>query len=187
MRTKLHDCFKQRRALGIEVARRAVVHLGRQLTHHAEVVAGLEGRHRNEHLAADLVQRVFQFSDAVSRVDVDQHDADFGGGNLQEQPLGAVVCPNAHAITLADATAKQRAGKATGFAVQLTVTHAHVLVTRHQRFAIRKTLHDGLKMLANGGLDQRHMGVTGVVAESQIIKSAHVFSPRGCSGLDSIQ
>ena len=74
------------------------VELRRQLAQHAEIVAGLERVGRDQRLAADLVQRVFQLGEPVGRVDVDQDQPGLRGGELRQHPFGVVRRPDADPV-----------------------------------------------------------------------------------------
>ena len=77
------------------IARSRPGQLGGDLLDHVHVVGRLERRGGEQHPAARLVEGVRQLVGAVGRVDVDQHDADLGGGVLQQRPLGVVRAPQA--------------------------------------------------------------------------------------------
>ncbi len=68
-------------------------HLAVDLVDHLHVVGVLERRGGDEHPAAGLVEGVGELVGPVRRVDVDEDDADVGGGVLQQRPLGVVRAP----------------------------------------------------------------------------------------------
>ena len=72
--------------------------LGRELAQHADIVRRLEPLGKDERFAADFVQRVFELGDPIGRIDIDQDQAGFGGGELGEHPLAVVGRPDADAV-----------------------------------------------------------------------------------------
>ncbi|MDH6591491.1 hypothetical protein M2165_001380 [Variovorax sp. TBS-050B] len=127
---------------------------------HAEVVAGLEARHRHQRLAADLVERVLELRGAVGGVDVDQDQARLRGRDLHQHPGDVVVRPDAHAVAGFEAELQQRAREAVRFGLQFAVAEAQALVAAHERLAVRLPLDHVVEEVADGLLDQRDAGIT---------------------------
>jgi len=76
-----------------------VTELRRQFAQHADIVRGLEPLGEDQRLAADLVERVFQFGDAIGRIDIDQDETRLRGGELGQHPFRIVGRPDADAVT----------------------------------------------------------------------------------------
>ena len=85
------DGSQSGQAGGLQRAGRAGVELGGEAPQHPDIVAGLEGRGGDQRLAADFVEGVLQFGQAIGGVDVDQHDA----GRLQQPGAIALVAARA--------------------------------------------------------------------------------------------
>uniref|UniRef100_A9U7B9 Predicted protein n=1 Tax=Physcomitrium patens TaxID=3218 RepID=A9U7B9_PHYPA len=159
---------------------------------HSAVVAGLELRHGHQGLAADLVERVLHLGGAVGRVDVDQHQADLGRGQLHQHPFGVVVRPDADAVALVQPQAQQRAGQAARLGVQAGIAVAQALVAADQGLAIGLAGRHVGKEIADGLLDQRHIGAAlGMAGSERGVLGGHALSPVSsaapgtgkCSGL----
>ncbi|MNV11323.1 hypothetical protein D3C71_1018840 [compost metagenome] len=129
--------------------------LGRaQLAQHAQVVAGLELRHRHQRLAADLVERVLELRGAVGGVDVHEDQADLGGGDLHQHPGHVVVRPDAHAVAGHEPQAQQRAGQLVRRGLQFAVGEALAFVAADEGFAFRLLLDHVVEEVADGLLDE---------------------------------
>src|SRR5262249_671217 len=82
-----NDRAQRRQAAGFEFAGLSTTEFRRQLAERADVIRGLELFGEDERLATDLGQRIFEFGDAVGRIDIDQNETRFGGGELGQHPL----------------------------------------------------------------------------------------------------
>src|SRR5262245_13309557 len=67
--------------------------LGANLRQHREVVGRLELIDQKECGSVALSQHILELERAIGGVDVDEHRADAGRGELQQNPLGDVGCP----------------------------------------------------------------------------------------------
>ncbi len=157
--------FQVRQARRNECARRAAGQFRRQRLDHLDIVAVLEFGHRDQGLAADLVDRVFQFRQAVGGIDVDQHHADLGGRELGQQPLRIVVRPDADPVAALQAQIQQCAGQPPRFGLQFAVGIAQLLMAGNQRLAVRHALHHRVEKTADGLLDQRQVACAMVMAD----------------------
>ena len=122
---------------------------------HADVVARLERRRRDQRLAGDLVQRVFELGQPIGRVDVDQDKTGLGGGELSDHPFRVVGRPNADPIARPQPQRQQTGGTGVDPRAQLCVGPAYVLVRDDQRLAIGPARDDTVEMGADGLADQR--------------------------------
>src|SRR5574337_62687 len=147
-----------------ELARHAMRMLRREFAQHAQVVAGLEARHRHQRAAADLVQRVFELRGAVRRVDVDQDQAGLRGRELHQHPLHVVVRPDADPLARRESALEQRAGEPGRLGRERSVAVAPLLVRAHQRVAFRLARSHRVEEVADRLLDQRHVGRAAVIA-----------------------
>ena len=107
----LDDDLELRQPRGGKLAGHAAAEFRRQRVDHADVVAGLERGRGDERAAADLVERVFQLGQPIGRVDVDQHEAGLGGGELGDDPLGIVGRPDADAVARLEPSASRPAAR----------------------------------------------------------------------------
>ena len=143
-----------RKFRGLQPPRFAPIQLGSQLPDHGEVVGRLEAFGRDQRLAADLVQRVFDLGQAVGGIDVDQNDADARGGKLGQQPLVAVRRPDADAVALAKPERQEPGGQLVDFAVEIVVAAANVLARNDHRVPRSEPRNAIAQQLRNGDILQ---------------------------------
>ncbi|MNN18924.1 hypothetical protein D3C81_1321440 [compost metagenome] len=129
--------------------------LRQQLGEHAMVVGGLEGVGADQPATAGLLERVFEFGEAVGRIDVDQHHAGLGTGELGDGPLGAVRRPDAEALARLQAEGDEGAGTAVDRRGQLGPGETQALVAHHQRLALGETADRLIEGGADGHGQQR--------------------------------
>ena len=130
--------------------------LGRELAQHADIVRGLEALGEDQRLAADFVERVFQFGDAIGRIDVDQDQPGLGRGKLRQHPFGIVGRPDADAVAGLKPERQQPGGELVDLIAQFAVGEPHLLVAHDQRRPVRMFVADRVEELADGLADQRH-------------------------------
>ena len=135
----------------LEVRQLLVLH---QVVDDLEIVRGLERRRQDQRLALDLVHRIVELGPAVGRVDVDQHQARLGGGELGQRPFRGVGRPDADAVAALQAQCHQAGGQLVDPAGQLAPAPAHVLVAHHQRLAVAEGLDLAVEEGADGLADQ---------------------------------
>ena len=115
----------------------------RQLWHepdeHFDVVGLAELTRRYEHADARLVECVFQLSQPVRWVDVDQNRSNFRRSVLGDHPFRGVGTPDPDPITAFHPEREQPSSRAIDFAKELPVRVANVLVPDDQRVAIVRT------------------------------------------------
>jgi hypothetical protein len=111
---------------GVQIAGRRGREFRRQLAQHADIVAGLEARRGDERDAARFVERVFEFGQAIGRVDVDEDQAGLGGGELGDDPFGVVRRPDADPLAGLEAERDEAGGEGIDLALQLAVIPAYV-------------------------------------------------------------
>lgn len=153
-----------RHVVGLELAGGAALELRGQLVDHFAVVGGFEAVRGYQGGDAGQVERVLQFVHTVSRVDVHQDGADFGGGELGDCPLVAVRGPDAHAVTAFDADGHEGPGGFVDFFNKFFVGPANVLVQAHQGLVVRVLLGGAVEHFADGhaqqGLFRGSAGIT---------------------------
>ena len=88
---------------------------------HLDVVGLAEVTRGDEHADARLVECVFQLSQPVRRVDVDQNRANFRRGVLRDHPFRGVGTPDPDAITAFHPEREQPSSRAIDFAKELSV------------------------------------------------------------------
>ncbi|MNR51510.1 hypothetical protein D3C85_1711900 [compost metagenome] len=59
-----------------------------------------------------MLERILEFAEAIGRVDIDQHHANLGAGELGDAPLGTVRRPDAKAFARLHADGQQGTGTA---------------------------------------------------------------------------
>ena len=128
--------------------RRAALQVGAHFREQCEVIGGLEAVGEQQHGDVGLLEDVLQFVGAVGGVDVDQHGARVGGGELDHDPLRPVGGPDADVLAAADAERHQGAGRLPDLGVKRGVAAAVVQPGEHQGVA---------GAVALGGLGQ-HLG-----------------------------
>ena len=104
---ELDDGTKRGQALGSQVSGPAAVELRRDLPQHLEIGRGLELAGGDERLRANLVESVPELRGAVGGVDVDENEADAGGRELRDQPLGPVRGPDPDPVPPIEAKAEE--------------------------------------------------------------------------------
>jgi hypothetical protein len=140
------------------LSRRAVGDFGHQIAEHGDVVAGPERGGADEASALDFVEGVFEFTDAVARVDVDQDQPRFRGGELSDNPFGIVGGPDADALTGLQAEGDKAGGEFVDLAAELSVGPTNVLVADDKGFMVSEAFGSRVEGGADRGLDQRHGG-----------------------------
>ncbi len=123
---------------------------GRKLAQHADIVRGLEALGEDERLAADFVQRIFELGDAIGRIDVDEDEARFGGGELGEHPFAVVGRPDADAVAGLEPERQQPGSEPVDLLVQFAVAQPHFLVPHHQRRPRRPARAGAVEKLPDG-------------------------------------
>jgi hypothetical protein len=145
------------------------VEVAADLLDHGAVVAGLELRGRDQQPGAGLAKRVGQLVGAVRRVDVDQHRADLGGGQLGDRPLGAVRRPDAHPVALGDPGPQQPDGQRLDVAGQLGPAPAPAAGVLHQRLAVGVRRDRGVEALPDRLLEQRGLDLALGVRQRRLL------------------
>src|ERR1700691_3247700 len=116
-----NDRTQRRQARCFELARRRVAKLGRKLTQDGNIVGGLEALGEDERLATDFVERVFKLGSAIGRIDIDQDEARFGGGELREYPFVVVWRPDADAVAWLEIERQEPGGELVDLLAQFAV------------------------------------------------------------------
>src|SRR6516225_7369752 len=156
---------EKRNVPGCQLSPMRMTEFRRQLAEHADVIRGLELFGEDERLATDFGQRVFEFGDAVGRIDIDQDEARFGGGELGQHPLAIVGRPDADAVAGIKSECQKSGGQLVGGCAQFAVTQAHLLMPDHQRRP-RGPFRAGLvKKFSDGLADERLIARTVNIAE----------------------
>ncbi len=135
----LNDDAQRRQLRRVKMAGMRVPQFRRQRVDHADIVAGLERRRRDQRAAADLVQRVFQLGQPVCRVDVHQDQPGLGGGELGHHPLGVVGRPDADALARLQSQRDQSGGERIDLLAEFVIAPADALLAGNQRQAGRSS------------------------------------------------
>ena len=91
------------------------------------IIARLETGGDNDRTHLDGGDRVFEFLDAIGRVDRDQDKPGTGGRELGQYPFGAVWCPDADTIATRQAQRQKICGQRIGLERQFTPAPANIL------------------------------------------------------------
>ena len=148
--THANNHFQIRKIVGLELAGWTVHQFRRQVLQHIEVMAGLELFCGNNGAAADFIQRILEFVQAVGRIDAHHDGADAGGGVLHQGPFAAVRTPDADPVTRFYAQGQQSGGQSINFPFEFGIGPAHILVAHDQCFVVRETLADMIEVVADG-------------------------------------
>jgi hypothetical protein len=132
---------------------------------HPGVVGGLERGHRHDRPHPGLLQHELQLVGPVSGVDGDQDRADPGGGELEEDPLGAVGRPDAHPVTAPHAQCQQSQRHRVHLVGQFAVAPAASGDGVHQCLAPAVGGDGAVQGGADGLVQQGAVGGTGGSAE----------------------
>lgn len=165
-----------------QAPRLGLVQFGQQVVEHGAVVGAAELWGEDQGATARLVQGVLEFVEAVGRVDVDQDGADLTGGELSDQPFGAVGCPDADTLAFRDPQGHQPTGAAIHVGLQIGVGVAQALLAHHQGLVVGKAGGDGVETIADGYAQQGHVTRSAHVAPA---RSLHTDAPpRGSFATD---
>ena len=155
--------------IGLDVERAiACRQLRDQLGQHLDIVAGLEGRCRDQRAAADFLQGVVEFAEAVSGVDVDQDQPCLCGRELGDHPLPAVGRPDTDSIAGGKTETEKAGGKMIDSLLQFAIGPADVLMWNDQRLALGVLLGHAVEVATDGFAKEwcqaRAVNVTEVIA-----------------------
>src|SRR5882724_3288972 len=113
----------------------SVSQLRDELADHCDIVAGLEAGSGYQRATSHGPQDVFQLTQAVGRIDVDQNQAGLRRRKLRDRPFRAVRGPNADAVPRLQTKRQKPGGERVGTHLELRVGPANFLVRNNQRFA----------------------------------------------------
>ena len=157
-----------RQTFGFQSARRCTVEFRRQIAQHLHIVRRLEPARGDQRLGLDLVERVFQFGAPVGRVDVDQDQADAGGGELGDQPFRPVGRPDADAVALVETESQQARGKAVDPAGELVVGPALAGCTKDGGLVSGMARRDTREQVGDGLVQERRFGRSGHMGKAAL-------------------
>ena len=175
------DGRQLRQARGAQLPGRALRKFRREIMEHAEIFGRLEPLSRHQRLAAHLVERVFQFRQAIRGIDAHENRADFRGRVLGDHPLRAVRRPDAYAVPNIDAQREQSAGERIHARAKLGPGPAHVLKRHDERFTRAVSRHGGIERAADCVEQQRRGGGGTYIAAGQV---GHVGGLRSAGGIE---
>src|SRR6202034_1252046 len=135
---------------------RRMSELRRQLAQYADIVRSLEFPGKDQRLAADLVQRVFELGSPIGRIDIDQDQSGLGSSKLSEDPLAIVRRPDTDAVARLQTKCQQAGGEFIDLAAQFAVGPPNVLMPDDQRRPVRILVADGVEEPPDGFADQRN-------------------------------
>ena len=134
--TDVADEFEVGIGLAAQVAAGVVLELGDELVDDGDVVDVAEAVDEAEHLHVGLAEDVVEFLALVGGVDGDEDGAGLGAGELEGQPVGHVLGPDADVVALADADGEQALGEAVDARVELLVGPAEVAVGIDEKIVV---------------------------------------------------
>ena len=158
IRTELDHGAKRRQALGAQVAGAAMIELRGELPDHLDIGGSLELPGRDECLRADPVEGVLELRAAIGGIDVDENQPDARGGELGDQPLGTVRCPDADPVSLVQTEVQESGGETIHSPRELLVGPALAARPEHRRAAPAVTAHDLGEERRDGRVDERAGG-----------------------------
>ena len=153
-----HTCSGRKQRVPFRVDHERIAKHRTAVTHFREdrdIIRLPEAASEAEQAHAALVERVFQFARLVRRVDVHEDRADSRGRVLERDPLEAVRCPHADTIAGLHPASEQTLCGAVHQFPQLAVSHAEVLMSHNERFAVTESLNGAAQVLANRFTKQR--------------------------------
>jgi len=160
----------------MEITRRRIGELGGEFAQHSEVVAGFERCRGDQRNTASFVQRVFELSQTVGGVDVDEDQSGLSGGELSDHPLGVVRRPHADTVTASESEGQQAGGKGVDPILQLMVFPADMLVPDDQCIPLAKALDDLIEMDTDRIAYKRSLAGTVDIAQQRHIKATSRYS-----------
>src|SRR6267378_3466607 len=131
-----------------------------KLANHRDIVAGLEASSGYQRATSHGSQDVFQLTQAIGGIDIDQNQTSLRRRKLRDRPFRAVWGPNADAIPRLQTERQKPGGERVGTHLELRVGPANFLVRNNQRFAgpVRRT--HLVQESADGLPDQRRTAIT---------------------------
>ena len=142
---------------GLQLARDRGVELGSKLAQGIDVVAVAEGVLHHKSLAAGLLEDKSQFVGAEAEIEVDEHDAGLGGGELHQHPLRDVGGPDADTVAAGKSQGHQAAGGALHLGVQLAPGKAQSFLAEDERGRRGIAGRHLVQHLADAEIEQRRM------------------------------
>ena len=133
------------------------VELGGKLAQGFDVVAVAEGVLHHQSLAAGLLEDKSQLVGAEAEIEVDEHDAGFGGGELHQHPLRDIRGPDADTVAAGKTEGHQAAGGALHLGEQLTPGEAQSLLAEDEGGRRRIAGRHLIQYLADAEIEQRGM------------------------------
>ena len=158
-RAHADDRPQRRHTPGLQPSRLRRLQFRRERTDHFEIVARLEARRGDQRLAADLVQHVFEFGEAVGRIDRDQHQPDARGGELRDQPFGPVRRPDADPVPLLQPEREEPRRHGIDLACELAPGVAPPRLAEDRRLAVPEQRHGPRKRLRDRLAQERNRSV----------------------------
>ena len=112
-----------------------------------------------------LLRGVFEFGEAVGRVDGDEDEAGAGGGELGDDPLGVVGGPDADAVAGGEAECEEAGGEFVGLFGEFAPGPADGLRGCDEGGAVAGAFDEAVEMAADGFADERLPGGAAGVAD----------------------
>ena len=132
------DVFEVRIGPAAQVAAGVLLQLGHEPVDDLEVIDVAKAVDEPQHLHVGLLEDVVEFLGLVGGVDGDEHGAGLGAGELEHQPVGHVLGPDAHVVALADADGEQALRQAIDALVELPVGPAQAAVGIDEEVVVRR-------------------------------------------------
>jgi hypothetical protein len=160
------DGFQFWQARGGEPARCAIRKLRRQRLEHAKVVRRLEFHRRDQGRAANLVERIFQFMQAVGRVDVDEDRADACCRKQGQHPFDPVRRPNADSVTGLHSDGQKACRKPVRRVTQFSPGQTYALFAEHDGCFCRPFRSGFIEQRGNRDVAQGRLGCANDMREA---------------------
>ncbi len=146
---------------------------------HAEIITALERAGSDERRALDLVQRIFQLSQTVGRIDVDQDEPGLGRGELCDHPLEHVGRPDPDAVPGLEPERHQPRSESIHARTQFGIGETNLLMPRDDGQAFRPAGTGVIQKLTDRAVEQ------GLVARptdiAQCTRGVHQIFPPSLS------
>ena len=121
---------------GLERAQARHRQFRHQRGQHLDIVRFAKTACRHEDADTGLIERVFELTQPVGRVDIDEDRANLRRSVLHDRPLCSVRAPDPDPVSPFDAQGQQRARRTVHFPKQVGVGVAQILMAGDQRVSI---------------------------------------------------
>ena len=173
------DIAQHRQALGVELARQAVLKLGAQLLDDANIIRVLVAVDHHQGVGVGLAQQVLGLVDLIGGVHRHQHRPDFGGGPEGDVPLGHVGGPNSHMVPLLHPHGDEGPGKLVHVVPELRIGAGVIQLGVLKAELVGELLDHTVQHIGEGGVDKGLLGPDVLAGLAQVVLEAMVAAALG--------